>query len=84
MTEQTYRNLFDRAGPSRALVEDTLAAAEQTTARRRVPVRRLAAAVLCLAVVLGAVNYQALAAGVRWMVGYFTGVGASAGPVAGW
>lgn len=81
MTEQTYRNLFDRAGPSRALVEDTLAAAEQTTARRRVPVRRLAAAVLCLAVVLGAVNYQALAAGVQWMVRYFTGVGASQSPV---
>ena len=80
MTEQTYRNLFDRAGPSRALVEDTLAA-ERTTARRRVPVRRLAAAVLCLAVVLGAVNYQALAAGVQWMVRYFTGVGASQSPV---
>ena len=54
MTEQTYRNLFDRAGPSRALVEDTLAA-ERTTARRRVPVRRLAAAGLCLGVVLGGV-----------------------------
>lgn len=80
MTEQTYRDLFDRAGPSRALVEDTLAA-EQKTDRRRVPVRRLAAAVLCLAVALGAVNYQALAAGVRWMVRYFTGVGASGSPV---
>lgn len=81
MTEQTYRDLFDRAGPSRALVEDTLAAAEERPARRQVPIRRLAAAVLCLAVVLGAVNYQALAAGVQWMVRYFTGVGASAAPV---
>lgn len=81
MTEQTYRDLFDRAGPSRALVEDTLAAAEQKPSRRRVPARRLAAAVLCLAVVLGAVNYQALAAGVQWMVRYFTGVGASGAPV---
>lgn len=81
MTEQTYRDLFDRAGPSRALVEDTLAAAEERPTRRRVPVRRLAAAVLCLAVVLGAVNYQALAAGVQWMVRYFTGVGASGAPV---
>lgn len=81
MTEQTYRDLFDRAGPSPALVEDTLTAAEQQPARQRVPARRLAAAVLCLAVVLGAVNYQALAAGVQWMVRYFTGVGASAAPV---
>ena len=81
MTEQTYRELFDRAGPSPALVEDTLTAAEQQPARQRVPARRLAAAVLCLAVVLGAVNYQALAAGVQWMVRYFTGVGASAAPV---
>ena len=81
MTEQVYRDLFDRAGPSQALVEGTLAAAEQKPARRRVTARQLAAAVLCLAVVLGAVNYQALAAGVRWVVRYFTGVGASAGPV---
>ena len=80
MTEQTYRDLFDRAGPSPALIEDTLAA-EERPAGRRVPARRLAAAVLCLAVVLGAVNYQALAAGVQWMVRYFTGVGASAAPV---
>ncbi len=81
MTEQTYRDLFDRAGPSPALIEDTLTAAEDRPAGRRVPARRLAAAVLCLAVVLGAVNYQALAAGVQWMVRYFTGVGASAAPV---
>lgn len=81
MTEQTYRNLFDKAGPSRALVEDTLAAAEEKNARRRFPARRLAAAVLCLAVVLGVANYPALAAGVRWVVRYFTGVGASPSPV---
>ena len=81
MTEQTYRDLFDRAGPSRALVEDTLAAAEKRPVRRRIPARRLAAAVLCLAVVLGVANHQALAAGVQWMVRYFTGVGASESPV---
>ena len=29
MTEQTYRNLFDKAGPSRALVEELTGQAEQ-------------------------------------------------------
>ena len=81
MTEQIYRDLFDKARPGPALAEDTLAAAGAHSARRRVPVRRLAAAALCLAVVLGAANYQALAAGFQWVVRYFTGVGAAAGPV---
>ena len=78
MTERIYRDLFDRARPAPALVEEVLAAARP---RRRRPARRLAAAALCLAVVLGAANYQALAAGLRWVVRYFTGVGAAAGPV---
>lgn len=76
MTEENYRALFDRASPGRDLVEDTLAAAERPR-RKGVPTKRLAAALVCLALVLGVGNYQALAAGVQRMVRYFTGVGAA-------
>lgn len=76
MTEENYRALFDRASPSRELVEDTLAAAERPR-RRGIPAKRLAAALVCLALVLGVSNYQALAAGVRKMLQFFAGTGAS-------
>ena len=64
MTEQDYRNLFDRVSPGPELVERTLAAAEQGAGpRRRRMARRLIAAAACLALVLGVGNYPALAAG---------------------
>ena len=80
MTEENYRALFDRASPGRELVEDTLAAAERPR-RRGVPARRLAAALVCLALVLGVGNYQALAAGVQKIIRFFAGTGASETPV---
>lgn len=80
MTEENYRALFDRASPSRDLVEDTLASAERPW-RRGIPARRIAAALVCLALVLGVGNYQALAAGVQKMIRFFTGAGASDSPV---
>lgn len=76
MTEENYRALFDRASPGRDLVEDTLAAAERPR-RKGVPTKRLAAALVCLALVLGVGNYQALAAGVQRIIRFFAGAGAS-------
>ena len=76
MTEENYRALFDRASPSRDLVEDTLAAAERPR-RKGVPTKRLAAALVCLALVLGVGNYQVLAAGVQRIIRFFAGAGAS-------
>lgn len=43
--------------------------------RGRVPLRRLAALAACVGLVLGLVNYQALAAGVEQVFRYFLGVG---------
>lgn len=80
MTEENYRALFDRASPGRDLVEDTLAAAERPR-RKSVPTKRLAAALVCLALVLGVGNYQALAAGVQRIIRFFAGAGASEPPV---
>lgn len=80
MTEENYRALFDRASPGRDLVEDTLAAAERPR-RKGVPTKRLAAALVCLALVLGVGNYQALAAGVQRIIRFFAGAGASEPPV---
>ena len=80
MTEENYRALFDRASPSRDLVEDTLAAAERPR-RKGVPTKRLAAALVCLALMLGVGNYQALAAGVQRIIRFFAGAGASETPV---
>ena len=80
MTEQTYRALFDRASPGRDLVEETLAAAERPR-RKSIPAKRLAAALVCLALVLGVSNYQALAAGFQKMIRFFAGTGASETPV---
>ena len=80
MTEENYRALFDRASPSRDLVEDTLAAAERPR-RKGIPTKRLAAALVCLALVLGVGNYQALAAGVQRIIRFFAGAGASEPPV---
>ena len=80
MTEENYRALFDRASPSPELVEETLAAAEGTR-RRGIPARRLAAALVCLALVLGVSNYQALAAGFQKMIRFFAGAGAADAPV---
>ena len=80
MTEENYRALFDRASPGRDLVEDTLAAAERPR-RKGVPTKRLAAALVCLALVLGVGNYQALAAGVQKIIRFFAGTGASETPV---
>ena len=76
MTEENYRALFDRASPGRDLVEDTLAAAERPR-RKNIPAKRLAAALVCLALVLGVGNYQALAAGVQKIIRFFAGTGAS-------
>ena len=80
MTEENYRALFDRASPGRDLVEDTLAAAERPR-RKGVPTKRLAAALVCLALVLGVGNYQVLAAGVQRIIRFFAGAGASETPV---
>lgn len=80
MTEENYRALFDRASPDRDLVEDTLAAAERPR-QKGVPTKRLAAALVCLALVLGVGNYQALAAGVQRIIRFFAGAGASETPV---
>lgn len=80
MTEENYRALFDRASPGRDLVEDTLAAAERPR-RKSIPAKRLAAALVCLALVLGVGNYQALAAGVQKIIRFFAGTGASETPV---
>lgn len=80
MTEENYRALFDRVSPSAELVEDTLAAAEGRR-RRSIPARRLAAALVCLALVLGVSNYQALAAGFQKMIRFFAGAGAADAPV---
>lgn len=80
MTEQTYRALFDRASPGRDLVEETLAAAERPR-RKSIPAKRLAAALVCLALVLGVSNYQALAAGFQKMIRFFAGTGAADAPV---
>ena len=80
MTEENYRALFDRASPGRDLVEDTLAAAERPR-RKGVPTKRLAAALVCLALMLGVGNYQALAAGVQRIIRFFAGAGASETPV---
>lgn len=80
MTEENYRALFDRVSPSRELVEDTLAAAERPR-RKGIPARRLAAALVCLALVLGVSNYQALAAGLQKMIRFFAGAGAADAPV---
>ena len=80
MTEENYRTLFDRASPSAELVEETLAAAEGPQ-RRGIPARRLAAALVCLALVLGVSNYQALAAGFQKMIRFFAGAGAADAPV---
>lgn len=80
MTEENYRALFDRVSPSLDLVEDTLAAAERPR-RKGIPARRLAAALVCLALVLGVSNYQALAAGLQKMIRFFAGAGAADAPV---
>ena len=45
--------------------------------RGRVPLRRLAALAACVGLVLGLVNYQALAAGVQEVYRYFAGIGAT-------
>ena len=79
MTEENYRTLFDRAFPSAELVEETLAA--EGPRRRGIPARRLAAALVCLALVLGVSNYQALAAGFQKMIRFFAGAGAADAPV---
>lgn len=79
MTEENYRALFDRASPGRDLVEDTLAA--ERPRRKGIPAKRLAAALVCLALVLGVGNYQALAAGVQRIIRFFAGAGASETPV---
>ena len=60
MTEENYRALFDRASPGRDLVEDTLAAAERPR-RKGGPTKRLAAALVCLALVLGVGNRRVTA-----------------------
>lgn len=80
MTEENYRALFDRVSPSAELVEETLAAAERPR-RKGIPARRLAAALVCLALVLGMSNYQALAAGFQKMIRFFAGAGAADAPV---
>ena len=80
MTEENYRALVDRVSPSLDLVEDTLAAAERPR-RKGIPARRLAAALVCLALVLGVSNYQALAAGLQKMIRFFAGAGAADAPV---
>ena len=80
MTEENYRALFDRASPSAELVVETLAAAERPR-RKGIPARRLAAALVCLALVLGMSNYQALAAGFQKMIRFFAGAGAADAPV---
>ncbi len=46
--------------------------------RGRVPLRRLAALAACVGLVLGLVNYQALAVGVQAVYRYFAGIGATA------
>ena len=46
--------------------------------RGRVPLRRLAALAACVGLVLGLVNYQALAAGAQAVYRYFAGIGATA------
>ena len=45
--------------------------------RGRVPLRRLAALAACVGLVLGLVNYQALAVGVQAVYRYFAGIGAT-------
>lgn len=45
--------------------------------RSRAPLRRLAAAAACAGLVLGLVNYQAVAAGTERVIRYFLGVGAA-------
>lgn len=45
--------------------------------RGRVPLRRLAALAACVGLVLGLVNYQALAVGVQKIYRYFAGIGAT-------
>ena len=45
--------------------------------RSRAPMRRLAAAAACAGLVLGLVNYQAVAAGTERVIRYFLGVGAA-------
>ena len=45
--------------------------------RGRVPLRRLAALAACVGLVLGLVNYQALAVGVQEVYRYFAGIGAT-------
>ena len=60
--------------------EDLLALTEEalTPPRRgRVPLRRLAALAACVGLVLGLVNYQAVAAGVQEIYRYFAGIGAT-------
>ena len=59
--------------------EDLLALAREALdpgAARRLPWRRLGAAAACLALILCLANYQALAAGVKRLADYFSGVGA--------
>lgn len=62
--------------------EDMLALTEEALTRkpaRSLSRRRLGALAACLALVLGLVNYQALAAGVQSIIRYFSGVGAVEG-----
>ena len=46
--------------------------------RSRAPMRRLAAAAACAGLVLGLMNYRAVAAGVGELCRYFAGIGATA------
>ena len=46
--------------------------------RSRAPLRRLAAAAACAGLVLGLMNYRAVAAGVGELCRYFAGIGATA------
>ena len=51
--------------------------ARRPAPRRQIPLRRVAALAACAGLVLGLVNYQAVAAGTERVIRYFLGVGAA-------
>ena len=53
--------------------------ARRPAPRRQIPLRRVAALAACAGLVLGLVNYQAVAAGTERVIRYFLGVGGGGG-----
>ena len=82
MMDNRYREELDRirlTEESKGALIHALAARRSAPERRsrRTPLRRLAALAACVCLVLGLMNYPAIAAGVEQVFRYILGVGAA-------